>query len=123
MACDPELHVQVVFNPGVSTLEGVAARFLPSSCLHRQTLVSEHPSGAGVFTSLLGLSAWPGTCLVFFRHFVSYCCQGREMDNTFGAQFRVCVLQSIMVGESTAAGGSEDVGACHCLLTPQQIRK
>lgn len=71
-----------------------------------QAWVFEHLSGDGVLTGSLGLAqelAWSSssTC-------VSYCChempdkqrQRREMDNTFGAQFGVCVLQSITVGKA-----------------------
>lgn len=61
---------------------------------------------------------------------VSHCCHempeeqlwGREMGNAFGAFGDVCVTVHHS-GGSTAAGGSEAVGACRCLLTPQQMRK
>lgn len=96
-----------------------------------QAWVSERPSGDGVliFTGSLGLAqefAWSSSSAC-----VSYCChempdkqcQGREMDNTFGAQFGCVCVPAHHGGESTAAGGSEAVGACRCLLTPQQIRE
>lgn len=47
-------------------------------------------------------------------------CQGRKMDNTFGAQFCMCVLQSITVGKARQL---EALRMCLCLLTPLQIRK
>lgn len=96
-----------LFTPPESPPDGMAARFLLSSCLHgpcqmTQALVSEHPSGAGILTPSLGVGAWPRNLLGLLSfNCVSHCChqmldkqlQGREIY--FGSQFWGCVCYSL----------------------------